>query len=168
MDYFLDAFVAVTKDSKYEEDVNYLRSLAVQKEVTTYELRDEIEDYKRELERFTNNFNPYHLDRVLSNKLGLDVKVVDDAHYGGKGEQLEEDYYCDEHHAYFAQITIWADKKDLPSLKQVREAVRDAFPAEHCTHEYDCCGGWYRGGAGVYGDEEFGDFIIKFNWHQNI
>ena len=53
------------------------------------------------------------------------------------------------------------------TLPDMRAELLHTMPSEHCQHEYDCCGHWYRKSVNVYTNPT-GFFVIVISYEQNI
>tara|TARA_A100001391_G_scaffold147890_1_gene105369 strand:- start:6546 stop:6887 length:342 start_codon:yes stop_codon:yes gene_type:complete len=104
------------------------------------------------------------LERALkSENLGLTYIRVD------RGAIDQED----EKATYYTSIGI----EPFVEPEELEKAIDEIMPAEHCQHEYDCCGNWYQGGFRVVNkypylitDEEgtYGSYVVMVTWARNV
>lgn len=61
-----------------------------------------------------------------------------------------------------------------PALEpeDLERAIAEVMPSEWCSHDYDCCGGWYQGSVNVvkrYANvPDSGSYLVTVSWNQNV
>jgi len=58
------------------------------------------------------------------------------------------------------------------SNQEIEKAIHKIMPSEWCEHDFDCCGGWYRGYFRVVNKYPFmpnsGSYLVTVSWNKNI
>ena len=79
----------------------------------------------------------------------------------------------DERATYYTSIGI----EPFIEPKELEKAIDEIMPAQHCHHEHDCCGNWYRSRFRVVNkypfltpdeEETYGSYVVMVNWIRNI
>ena len=144
-DFFNKKFDEVRNDS------NKLFELLLKTSAELEKVKNEYTWISEELDELTK-FDRFSLQEILSSSFD-NVIISTDA--------MSSSY--EETKSYY--ITVFLS--ETVTLEELREVINNHFPAQHCKHDYDCCGNWYRNTPTVV--EVFkGKYIVNFTWHQNI
>ena len=136
---------------KVRNDSNKLFELLLKTRQELEEVKEEYTWISEELKELTN-FDRFSLQEILSSSFD-NVIISTDA--------MSSSY--EETKSYY--ITVFLS--ETVTLEKLSEVINNHFPDQHCKHDYDCCGNWYRNTPTVV--EVFkGKYIINFTWHQNI
>jgi len=154
-DFFTKKFDEVRNDS------NKLFELLLKTSAELEKVKNEYTWISEELDELTS-FDRFSLQEILSSSFG-NVIISADAMSSSLGKNALEVIEDEETKSYY--ITVFLS--ETVTLEKLSEVINNHFPTQHCKHDYDCCGNWYRNTPTVV--EVFkGKYIINFTWHQNI